>query len=214
MFPTPQTVSRTLARWEELLRGRRQLDRDDELGLWGELWMLLQLPDADRGVAVWRGPLAEFVDFVGAGVGIECKTGKRRLQHFVSQEQLARPLGDLEAYLLTIWVDNDVVAGETLPELVARIDKRLVDGRDFEEKLLTAGYSRGDAHRYTQRLRVLEPPLLFAVSSVPRIRATDPGVSHVRYLATLPEDSALSSTAALSTLMRVCQDPALSAPSA
>src|SRR5579862_5935823 len=53
--PSPHEVSRALARWEELLRSKRTLSRDDEIGLWGELWMMLQLPTVSCAVAVWRG---------------------------------------------------------------------------------------------------------------------------------------------------------------
>jgi hypothetical protein len=202
--PTPQEVSRALARWEELLRSKRTLTREDEIGLWGELWMLLQLTDPARAVAVWRGPDAEYVDFVGGGVGIECKASFRRLQHFVSQEQVTRPLGDLKVYIQSIWVDQDAIKGRTINDLIVELDSRLGDRREFEEKLLGTGYSRADAHRYRLKLRVLEPPLLFPVESVPRVREFDPGVSHIRFLALLAEDAALPNAEALAITMRLC----------
>lgn len=202
--PTPQEVSLALSRWEELLRSKRVLSRDEELGLWGELWLLLQLPATDMAVSSWRGPDAEWVDFVGGGLGIECKTSRRRLEHFVSQEQLTRPLGDLEVYLLSLWVDTDAVAGQTLSDLVTVMDGRLGDRREFEEKLLVSGYSRVDAHRYKLRLRVLEPPILFRTAEVPRVRELDPGVSHVRFMVSLDEGLAIPAPTALSTMMRLC----------
>jgi hypothetical protein len=205
--PTPQEVSRAVARWEELLRGKRQFSREDEIGLWGEIWMLLQLPDTELAVAAWRGPDAEYVDFVGGGVGVECKTGARRLQHFVSQEQVTRPLGDLDVYVLSLWVDQDMTAGESLPEMIAKVDTRLIDPRPFEEKLLATGYSRTDAHRYGLKLRLLEPPLLLPSSAVPRVRSADPGVSHIRFLAALPEEAALAAAPALETMMRLSHAP-------
>lgn len=202
--PTPQDVSQTLAHWEELLRAKRALSRDEEIGLWGELWLLSQLPDPDLAVAAWRGPDAEWVDFVGGGVGIECKASRRRLEHFVSQEQLTRPLGDLEVYLLSMWIDFDAAAGETLVDMVAAMDHRLSDRREYEEKLLGTGYSRADAHRYKLRLRLLEPPLLFPAEAVPRVREIDPGVNHIRFMASLEEKKALSASAGLAVMMRLC----------
>jgi hypothetical protein len=202
--PTPHAVSRALARWEELLRAQRSLSREEEVGLWGELWMLLQCPDPDRGVAVWRGPQAEFVDFVGGGVGIECKTSFQRLQHFISQEQLTRPLGDLDVFFLSLWIDQDAIEGKTVNDLISDIDARLTDHSEFEEKLLGTGYSRSDAQRYRLKLRLLERPLLIPSSVIPRVRSADAGVSHIRFLATLAEETALAPDAGLALTMKLC----------
>ena len=202
--PTPHEVSRALARWEQLLRGRRQLSRDEEVGLWGELWTLLELHDMSRGLAAWRGPDAEYVDFAGGGVGIECKAGMRRLEHWISQEQVTRPLGDLEVYVLSLWVGVDAVGGSSLPELVARAAAAADDEAVLEEKLLGAAYSHADAHRYKLKLRVLEPPLLFPTNRLPRVRTADPGVSHIRFLASLDEDSALPADTLVATLAKLC----------
>jgi len=204
--PTPQEVSQALLRWEELLRAKRSLSLEEEMGLWGEIWLLSQLPDPALAVAAWRGPHAEWVDFVGGGVGIECKASRRRLEHFVSQEQVTRPLGDVDVYLLSIWVDTDAAAGRTLAEMLSEIDRRLDDPREFEEKLLETGYSRADAHRYKSRLRVLEPPLLFPADTIPRVRAVDPGVTRIRFMASLDEKMALSQSAGLAAMMRLCGD--------
>lgn len=202
--PTPQEVSQALARWEELLRAKRMLSRDEEIGLWGELWLLLQLPDPNLAVAGWRGPDAEWVDFVGGGVGIECKASRRRLEHFVSQEQVTRPWGDLAVYLLSMWVDFDAASGQSLNDLISAMDHRLSDRRDFEERLLGTGYSRADAHRYKLRLRLLEPPLVVPAGAVPRVLTADPGVSHIRFMASLEEKKALSASAGLAVMMRLC----------
>jgi hypothetical protein len=202
--PTPQEVSQALARWEELLRAKRVLSRDEEIGLWGELWLLLELPDPDLAVAAWRGPDAEWVDFVGGGVGIECKTSRRRLEHVISQEQVTRPWGDIDVYLLSMWVDFDAAAGQTLDDLISAMDRRLGDRRHFEERLLGTGYSRADAHRYKLRLRLLEPPRVFRADTVPRVRTADPGVGHIRFMASLDEKKALSPSAGLAVMMRLC----------
>jgi hypothetical protein len=201
--PTPHQVSASLARWEELLRAKRVLSREEEFGLWGELWLILQLSDTSMAVATWRGPDAEWVDFVGGGIGVECKVSRSRLEHFVSQEQVTRPLGDLEVFFLSIWVDLDLVAGMTISDLISQVDGRLDDRREFEEKLLGTGYSRVDASLYKMRLRLLEPPLVFPAAAIPRVQLADPGVSHIRFLAALDERDALRPAVALATLMRL-----------
>jgi hypothetical protein len=202
--PVPHAVSRALSRWEELLRSRKQLSRDQEIGLWGELWTLLELHDSSRGVAAWRGPDADYVDFVGGGVGIECKAGMRRLEHWISQEQVTRPLGDHEVFVLSLWVGIDAVGGSSLPDLVARALDMADDKIALEEKLLSTGYSHADEHRYKVKLRLLEPPLLFPVTSLPRVRATDSGVSRIRFLATLDEEASLPREKLVAILAKLC----------
>jgi len=202
--PAPQEVSRALARWERLLRGRRQLSRDDEVGLWGELWTLLELHDVSRGLAAWRGPDAELVDFAGGGIGVECKAGTRRLEHWISQDQVMRPLGDLEVFLLSLWVGTDAVSGATVSELVERAVGRTDDEAALEEKLLSVGYSHADSHRYKIKLLLLEPPMLFPMSSLPRVRVADAGISQIRFLAELDEESALPAAEVVSTLAKLC----------
>jgi hypothetical protein len=185
-------VSRLVASWEELLRRRRSLSHDEEIGLWGELWLLLQVPNIDRAIAVWRGPSGEVIDFVGGGVGVECKTTMRKLEHHFSQNQLDRVLGDVPIYILSLWVDRDEVSGRSLNEMVDEAASNCADPTALEKLLLKAGYSREDAPLYGHKLRALEAPLWFEQASIPRVRIVDPGVSSIRFLATLDESRALS----------------------
>lgn len=202
--PPPKKVSQLLAKWEQLLRSTHRLSRDEVIGLWGELWLLNELPDREYGILAWRGPSGETVDFVGGGIGVECKTSMKRLVHYVSQDQLVRPLGDLNVYLLSLWVGEDAIAGETIADLVERIDQGLSSRVQFEAKLLEAGYSRADAPHYGLRMRRLEPPLLIPIASVPRVREADPGVSHIRYEVALVEATAVSAALAMEAFGRLC----------
>jgi hypothetical protein len=206
--PTPGAVSRLCAEWEELLRRRSSLSRDEELGLWGELWLLRRAPNLDAAVAAWRGPAGAPIDFVGGGLGIECKTTLRRLEHHLSQVQVERPLGDVPSYVVSIWVDRDDIKGETINDLVQQVTSLTGYPAGFERALLEAGYSRSDATQYTLRLRPLEAPLWFEMAALPRIRAVDPGVTSVRYVATLDESRALPAEQGLSLLAQLCAEPA------
>lgn len=201
--PPPQRVSQELSRWEALLRSKRHLSREEEVGLWGELWFLSSLPNADEALSIWRGPEAENVDFVGGGIGVECKASMRRLEHYVSQEQVTRPLGELAVFVLSLWVDRDPTGGRTINDLIAAVEERLADRTEFESKLLGTGYSRADSHHYKLRLRELEHPLLFPIDAVPRVRDADPGVTNIRFLAALEEASALDPQQALRTIARL-----------
>lgn len=201
--PNPQTVSAALSQWETLLRGRRSLTREEEAGLWGELWTLAQFANINLGVAFWRGPDAEAIDFVGGGIGVECKTSFRRHIHFVSQAQVTRPLGDFSVFLLSLWVTSDPSAGQSVLELVGTIERRLDDRSTFERLLLAYGFSRGDVGEYRLRLRNLEPPLFFPIADVPRVVEADPGVSSIRFVASLDERTAIPQEAGIALLARM-----------
>jgi hypothetical protein len=202
--PAPSKVSRLFSSWEELLRRRRALSREEETGLWGELWLLLNAPSLDRAVTVWRGPSGDVIDFVGGGVGVECKTTMRRLEHHFSQTQLERALGDIPIYIVSLWVDRDEVGGRTLNEMVDAAITAAGDSAALEKGLLEAGYSREDTLLYSLKLRVLEAPLWFEQASIPRVRAADPGVSSIRFLATLDESRALPPERGIALLAQLC----------
>lgn len=204
--PAPRLVSRLCAEWEELLRRRVSLSRDEQLGLWGELWLLLRAPSLERAIAAWRGPSGAPIDLVGGGLGIECKTSMRRLEHHLSQAQVERPLGDTPIFIVSIWADRDEIGGQSLNDLVERIAKATGDPAAFERALLEAGYSRSDAAQYTSKLRVMEAPLWFEAAALPRVRAVDPGVSSVRYVATVDEMLALAPERGLSLLAQLCTE--------
>ncbi len=202
--PAARLVSRLFGSWEELLRRRRSLSHEEEIGLWGELWFLLRAPNIDRAIAVWRGPSGEAIDFVGGGIGVECKTTMRKLEHHFSQNQLERALGDLPVYILSLWVDRDEVGGRSLNELVAEVATACGDPATLEKLLLQVGYSREDAPLYGHRLRALEAPLWFQQASIPRVRSADPGVTSIRFLASLDESRALSPERGIAILAQLC----------
>jgi hypothetical protein len=202
--PSPVHVSRLFASWEELLRRRKLLSPEEELGLWGELWFVLKAPNTDAAIACWRGISREIIDFVGGGVGIECKTTIRKLEHHFSQEQLLQPLGDLPVYFLSIWADRDEIGGESLNDMVAQVLTSCGEPTLVERRLLEAGYSREDAPHYVQKFRLLESPLWFEQKAIPRVRSVDAGVSAIRFLATLDETKALSTTKGIALLAQLC----------
>ena len=60
--------------WEELLRAARKPTPSQELGLWGELYLLSRSADPGFALAAWRGPTRHVVDFFASGIAVECKT--------------------------------------------------------------------------------------------------------------------------------------------
>lgn len=193
-LPSWRDVQAAFHRWEELLASARALDETEQIGLWGELWVIADAPDVDLAIEAWRGPKDDPVDFFCSGRGLEVKTTRKRLVHFVSQSQVDSPQGDFPVFLASLWIDVDPASGLDLPALVDRIRDRGPRGVTFEEKLLQAGYSDEDGLLYQKRFVLLEDPLLFPEETIPRIRHADEGVSHIRYRIELDEEFALDTS--------------------
>lgn len=172
--------------WQTLLSPRGKLSQEAELGLWGELWFLAQSSDLGRLLAAWRGPEGDVTDFFLDGKAAEVKTSRSCRQHHVSQSQVGSPTGANEAWMVSIWVKADP-AGTTVPALVDRILTRAPDRAEALRCLARAGYSPGDRNNYDAGFAVLAEPEWYAASEIPRVRAIDPGVSHLRYRVSLDE---------------------------
>lgn len=193
-------VSEIVFRWESLLRNGRRLSPDEELGLWGELRVILDMPAIDNAIASWRGPDAARFDFFASGVGVECKTSIHPHRHHVAHSQLDKPSGSNPSYLVSLLVTEDAESGRSVPELVTSLSDRVADGAAFEAKLLQVGYSHADAPAYQRRLALLAPPHVFPIDAVPRVRAFDQGVSQLRYAVQLDPERALDEVEATEVL--------------
>jgi hypothetical protein len=203
--PPARAVLAALARWERLFRARHVLSDAEELGLWGELWVIRTAANPNMAVEAWQGPGGERRDFLANELSVEVKTSQQRLRHHISLDQVERPSGDTPSYLASLWVALDPAAGTSLPELVEQIRPVVEDLPEFEKKLLTVGYGGEERALYSRRFRVLESPMVFSIDSVPRVRSVDPGISEVRYVMTLDEDRALMSNASQELLRQLGQ---------
>lgn len=184
--PTPKAVSEAVSTWERLLRSRRRLSPEEELGLWGELWLLSRMQHTDSAVDAWQGPTKAPFDFLFGRTALECKTSDQRLRHHFSQNQLGRSAGDATVSVVSLWVGPDPM-GCSLPELIGQLDRAVTYRPEFEAKLLASGYSRVDAAHYRQRFAVREDPLVFPENAVPRVREFDHGVTGIRFSVVLDE---------------------------
>jgi hypothetical protein len=188
-LPTEQVsivdVLAVFEEWEALFARAGRLTTDDELGLWGELWFILQGKRVDNLVGSWVAADNPNTDFFGAGVGIEVKTSLLRLRHHISLIQVEAPVGDASAYFVSLWVAEDRESGSSLGELVDDVGSRCLDRQAFEKKLLARGYSHEHRDVYTSKFLMLEEPHVFQAQTIPRVRQVDSGVSRVRYVASL-----------------------------
>jgi Putative PD-(D/E)XK family member, (DUF4420) len=177
--------------WQSLLASLRGLSPERELGLWGELWFILRSHDPGLLLRAWTGPGGGVADFVNDGMSIEVKTSTTRLSHWISHAQVNRPLGDLPAFILSLWVAGDPTSGKTLATLANDILTRIDDRAEALRRLLMAGYSPADHLQYIRPFVILEEPHWFDVSAVPKVQLADEGVLRLRYLAELDEARAL-----------------------
>lgn len=211
------TWSRVLSwveEWQTLLSRRSGLSVEQQLGLWGELWLVSKSAQPDAMVAGWRGPEREAVDFFLGGVGLEVKVSRRAHVHHVSQRQVDLPVGSHAAYLLSIWVAPEPIGGISLAELVDSMLLAVSDPPGLLKHVALLGYSPRDREQYGTRYSVLDAPLWFPVADVPRVRAADPGISNIRYVVTLDVDKCLEAESANALWVHFClaEPPFLIAP--
>jgi hypothetical protein len=199
------TILSWVEEWQVLLGRRPVLTAEQQLGLWGELWVIANAVDADSIVAAWRGPEREAVDFFFNRVGLEVKASRRAHVHHVSQHQIDLPLGIHDVYLLSIWIGLEPVRGVSLAELVDTVLARVSDSPALLKQVALVGYSPLDRDQYATRFIPLEPPRWFRAEDVPRVRNIDPGVSQVRYLVNLDIDKSLTSERAHNLWRHFCQ---------
>ena len=191
-------LTRFLARlsdWQQLFRRLvpRALSREEQRGLWGELWVLREVlaPLAELNTAVngWRGPMGADQDFQIERTCVEVKTSTAvtfdRLS-ISSERQLEVPT-EITLLLLGLSLDGRPGHGETLPEIVESTRAAASEsGCQYllDPRLELRGYSEEDSGRYSDlgySVRSLHPFLV--EEGFPRIVSGDlqAGISEVRY---------------------------------
>ena len=190
--------------WQTLLGRRLALSAEEQLGLWGELWVMSRAKDANQLFASWRGPEREPMDFFHDGVGLEVKVSRRALVHHVSQTQAHAPRGQYASHFLSIWVGVEPIRGTSLAEMVESLLNRLSDPGAFLRQLALVGYSPQDRDEYTTRFVPLEDPRWFRAEDIPRVLSMDDGISNLRYVVTLDVDTCLDRAQAVRLWRHFC----------
>jgi hypothetical protein len=122
---------------------RPDLTLTEQIGLFGEIWVLLNvlIPNIGaRACYLWSGPDAERHDFIGDGVHIEVKTTtKSEDKHEISRiDQLRAPSGK-KLLLASIQLEKTGGGEKTLATLIDEVTEALgVDGKAidaFESRL-------------------------------------------------------------------------------
>ncbi len=174
--------------WQDFMtQGSKQLGPEVELGLFGELTVLLQMLSSgmqdEQTLEGWVGPEGTDQDFRIKGTAFEVKST-------TSSNGFPAKIGSLEQlddslycplYLVGIKFDTDET-GKTLPELIAKVMDLLEPPQLeslFRLKLLAVGYHESQGDMYTRRF-VERDQLLFKVDgSFPRLTSGGVG-SHIK----------------------------------
>lgn len=175
-------LTRSLESWRELLADAVVMSPEQQLGLFGELWLLHRLLGAqgDAALESWTGPLQEPHDFRLPGVEIEVKAaGGRNREHFIhGAGQLVASEG-CELYLLSLHFEPAGSGGTSLRERIGEV-RGLIRGKKsrvhFDQILQNKPfYLASDAEaKLTRRYQMRTKAMLIPVDdNLPRITRAD-----------------------------------------
>jgi hypothetical protein len=178
----PGVVARVLAKWRRFWGQlpRTMLSREEQLGLFAELWFLSVwlIPRVGTAEAVfrWRGASGSRHDFESPGCSVEVKattSTRGRIHRINGLDQLAPPeQGELLFFSLRLREEGG--ATNALPSVIAACRVVLESDADalsrFESALAQAGYSPAHEEEYAKlRLRVVEEGLFRVEGDFPRL---------------------------------------------
>lgn len=174
-------VQNVLAKWRRFWSGVNQgvLSKEQQLGLFGELWFLSRwlCPSvgAAKALQMWRGPTGSRNDFEVQGMGIEVKTtGRMDAAHVIhGLDQLLEPQGGV-LFLYSLSVRDEASGTDCLPNLVNEMRGRLADDfqalLQFDASVYAAGYDDRLASEYARLvLRIRDESLYRVTDGFPRL---------------------------------------------
>ena len=174
-------VQNVLAKWRRFWSGVNQgvLSKEQQLGLFGELWFLSRWLCPSVGTAkalqMWRGPAGSRNDFEVQGMGIEVKTtGRVDAVHVIhGLDQLLEPPGGA-LFLYSLSVRDEASGTDCLPKVVNEMRGRLAEDYQallqFDAAVYAAGYDDRLASEYGGLvLRVRDEGLYRVTDGFPRL---------------------------------------------
>lgn len=174
-------VQNVLAKWRRFWSGVAQgvLSKEQQLGLFGELWFLNRwlapYVGVERALKMWRGPAGARNDFEAAGMAIEVKTtGRVDGAHIIhGLEQLLEP-PDGQLMLFSVLVRDEASGTESLPAQVAEARGLIADDyalqSRFDALIYAAGYDDRLAAEYAKlQLRIRDTGLYKITDAFPRL---------------------------------------------
>lgn len=177
-------VQRLVGKWRRFWvdDARPILSREEQIGLFAELWFLTfwLIPKLGvvRSIEAWRGPLSSRHDIELKSCSIEVKataSGSGRTHRIHGIDQLQTPEGG-PLLLFSLAVREEGGGANNLPTLIERA-RELVSADDetsvrFETKLAQTGYTDIGVDAATLRLRVVDERLYKVEGSFPKVTRT------------------------------------------
>ena len=182
--------------WQEFMARERGgvLDEEGEIGLHGELHVLLELvdrfPDAVTAVNAWQGPVRGLHDFALPIGSLEVKstTAPVGFRATIAALDQLDPAVRSPLHVAAVRLAEHA-AGLTLAERVAQMRERLTAAsqaalQTFSLRVLQAGFIEAMAPSYTRRFQVSDVRLLPVAGSFPMLtaRTVPRGVVSARYV--------------------------------
>jgi hypothetical protein len=174
-------LSLALERWKRFfsLRGNINLSREEQIGLFGELWLLRGMLQKDVGtetIGCWKGPYHEVFDFSLTNMSVEVKTTAAKMPykvHISNEMQLNNCLAGGTLILCFIAVQSSDFSGETLGDIVKCIEKHVKSDEVayslFRDKVFGCGLGNTYIESYTTRYIVKEYVFFNVEEGFPRI---------------------------------------------
>lgn len=178
-----EAVSETIENWERLIRPEGALSEEEQVGLWGELWVVARLADqmaASLALSAWVGPLKEPHDFRLHEHEFEVKTTRRvQRQHTIHGLDQLTPSDGCSLSLISVQIEpTDEDSGLTLESAVGTLrtvvsaDAAL--GAQVEHVLDELRYRDDHAQLYRQPYRLRSEVMTTAVGDgFPRLVRAD-----------------------------------------
>jgi|GEM_PF-1342702 len=171
--PLPDVVASELAAWEALLSIPGSMDRNQIVGLLGELWVLWRvLQNLGTGaIDCWTGPASEQHDFRLAVDDLEIKTTlSHSRDHTISGLDQLVTTGQRSLSIVSIQLKPAGGGpGISLRDAISRIAQHLsvdpVSLKKFNDRLAAIGYRHDDDSRYSEGYCLRSDPALVPVDS-------------------------------------------------
>lgn len=168
----PDVVASELAAWEALLRIPSSMDRNQVIGLLGELWVLWRVVHNLGAAAIdcWTGPASEQHDFRLASADLEVKTtlSHSRDHAITGLDQLAtssqRPLSVVSIQLRPAGGGPGASLRDAISKLSLHLSAHPASLKMFNERLTAIGYRQGDDSHYLDRYCLRSDPTLVPVN--------------------------------------------------
>ena len=184
-----------LAKMQNLAKGRgAPLSVDKQVGLFGELYIIynymIPVVGDSRAVLEWVGPSGAPQDFQSQSCALEVKTTRANLPQTIRISSARQLQSDTvpRLYLARIALDIQPSIGETLPDIVEKINsilrKNSLLSLEFRNKLAEVGYYEEHSNLYTELKYQLRSIVFYDVKDgFPRIQEKElnPGIGDVSY---------------------------------